>query len=158
MSTTVAGPSRMVAGMVKSVRELKVKSEPNSPTEHVLCLKLYRLEWYYQMILEELLGGIQKTLSTGVTTVTTDNFHAIIKHGKNYVDGIAQLTCHYDEDPRPELRLYLHGITMKGSTNVVKHASARGISVYIMKDIPNGVEIINVTNGSREVIKCNFLM
>lgn len=66
-------------------------------------------ERFYQLMLEQFLCGTHKTLSCGITDVTTDTCHAEIKEWKNWKEAVGQLTCYNAVDPKPELCVYLFG-------------------------------------------------
>ena len=51
-------------------------------------------EKFYQLLLENYLGGTHKTLSCGITDVTTDTCHAEIKEWSSWKEAIGQLTCY----------------------------------------------------------------
>lgn len=75
-------------------------------------------EKVYQKLLEKHLGGTHKTLDCGITDITTDDFHAEIKHWPDWKAGVGQLKVYNASDPRPSLRLYLFGKAVNNKRDV----------------------------------------
>jgi hypothetical protein len=66
-----------------------------------------RKEIYYQNVLEHVLNGKHKVLPSGITDITTDNFHAEIKKWNKWKQALGQLLAYDTYDPRKELQVYL---------------------------------------------------
>lgn len=66
-------------------------------------------ENFYQLLLEEHLGGTHMKLACGITDVTTSECHAEIKEWKSWKEAIGQLTCYNAVEPRPVLAMYMFG-------------------------------------------------
>ena len=68
-----------------------------------------RNEQFYQLMLQQHLKVTHKTLSFGVTDITTDDCHAEIKEWSCWKEAVGQLTCYNIVDPKPNLAIYLFG-------------------------------------------------
>lgn len=77
--------------------------------DEIMFLKDKKNEVVFQRMLEKLLGGGHKRLPSGVTDITTDEFHAEIKNWDGWKEAVGQLLVYNSDDERKELRLYFFG-------------------------------------------------
>jgi hypothetical protein len=105
-------------------------------------------EKFYQLLLENYLGGTHKTLSCGITDVTTDKCHAEIKEWPSWKEAVGQLTCYNVSDPKERLDMYMFGkYTQKCKNEAIKIATSCKINVYEFIDTDNGISIISLKNN-----------
>lgn len=88
---------------------LALQRENQRLRNELLKYKTKRNEDFYQVIVENWLGGSHETLSVGVTDVTTDTVHAEIKSWKEWKYALGQLTAYQDDCPKEQLHVYLFG-------------------------------------------------
>jgi hypothetical protein len=105
-------------------------------------------ENFYQLLLENYLGSTHKTLSCGITDITTDTCHAEIKEWPSWKESIGQLFCYNASDPKETLEMYMFGkYTQKCKDEAVKIAASYKINVYEFVDTAEGVSIISLKNN-----------
>ncbi len=79
--------------------------------------KIYENEKFYQILLEKYLNGTHKTISCGITDITTDTCHAEIKLWTRWKDAVGQVTCYNTADPKENLSIYFFGDYKESSKN-----------------------------------------
>jgi len=105
-------------------------------------------EKFYQLLIENYLGGTHKTLSCGVTDVTTDSCHAEIKEWSSWKEAIGQLTCYNTVDPKDRLEMYMFGKYKQSCKNeAIKVTATCKIFIYEFIDTNDGVSIIYLKNN-----------
>lgn len=134
----------------KISRPVQVRAFSVDSTSSV-TIPIVRNEEFYQRILESVLGAGHKRLPCGETDITTDEFHAEIKVGKCWKDGIGQLVCYNKEDPRLELRLYLFG-PQSSSKKTIANIQKHGIKVFVIEDLHSGIAIDDMQAATRQVV------
>lgn len=101
-------------------------------------MSLIRKEDFYQKILEKQLDGKHMYLSTGITDITTDEFHAEIKCWCNWKDVVKQLMLYNVVEPRNELRAYFFGEARESLKQLAFECLTKlNIEVYVIFDIEN---------------------
>jgi uncharacterized C2H2 Zn-finger protein len=68
-----------------------------------------RREEFYQVIVENYLGGTHARLNVGVTDVTTPDTHAEVKEWEKWKYALGQLKVYATDSPREHLHMYLFG-------------------------------------------------
>lgn len=138
--------------------ELETKLTTDEPkdstpvnTKLLLELQYYKNrknENFYQMLVEEYLGGTHKSLECGITDVTTDTCHAEVKEWKSWKEAVGQLTCYNAVDPKQDLAMYMFGkYTDSCKDKASKIATNCGFKVYEFTEDPDGkVCIKNCSN------------
>lgn len=101
--------------MVELENKLSTKETKDiTPIDTNLLLELQyyknrKNEKFYQMLVEQYLGGTHKSLECGITDVTTNTCHAEVKEWKSWKEAVGQLTCYNAEDPKQDLAMYMFG-------------------------------------------------
>lgn len=96
-------------------------------------------EAFYQLMLESYMKGTHKTLTCGVTDVTTEDCHAEIKEWKCWKEAIGQLTVYNTIDPKPKLHMYMFGrYTQSHKERARDVAEKCGFDVFEFKDGDDG--------------------
>jgi hypothetical protein len=175
-----------IDGLVKTVEELKIeliaiKNEKSNKiaqvvAEEIPCqiltkenieklkldLQYYKNkknEKFYQLLLENYLGGTHKTLSCGITDITTDKCHVEIKEWSSWKEAVGQLTCYNIADPKEKLDLYVFGkYTQKCKNEALKIVTECKINMYeFIDDACEGISIISIIslNNNEIVYKYN---
>lgn len=104
-------------------------------------------ENFYQLLLENFLGGTHKKLKSGITDITTDYCHAEIKQWKSFKEAIGQLTCYNIQDPKPELHLYFFGKYSAKERTIELIKECNKFKIFSCEDLDDGVRIIDcITN------------
>ena len=128
-----------------------LKQQPLNNDKVNLDLQYYKNrknEKFYQLLLENYLGGTHKTLSCGITDVTTDSCHAEIKEWSSWKEAIGQLTCYNAVDNKDVLEMYMFGrYKTSCKTEVIKVATTCKIDIYEFVDTEDGVSIISLKNN-----------
>jgi outer membrane murein-binding lipoprotein Lpp len=107
-----------------------------------------RNEKFYQLLLENYLSGTHKTLSCGITDVTTDTSHAEIKEWSSWKEAIGQLTCYNTVDPKETLEMYMFGKYKQSCKDeAIKVTTSCKINIYEFVDTIEGVSIISLKNN-----------
>ena len=131
-----------------------LKKQPLNNDKINLELQYYKNrknEKFYQLLLENYLGGTHKTLSCGITDITTDKCHAEIKEWSSWKEAIGQLTCYNITDPKENIEMYMFGkYTQKCKDEALKIATSCKIDVYEFVDTYTGISIISLK--SNEII------
>jgi hypothetical protein len=105
-------------------------------------------EKFYQLLLENYLGGTHKTLSCGITDITTDTCHVEIKEWPLWKEAIGQLTCYNAADPKDTLEMYMFGrYKQKCKDESVKIATSCKINVYEFVETDDGISILSLKNN-----------
>lgn len=140
LKATVSELQEVVHQLKTRIQNLMVENLQLAEKLHNLTCK--RDEKFYQNILEKYLGGSHKTLSCGVTDVTTETCHAEIKEWKCWKEAIGQLTCYNAVDPKEKLEMYLFGkYRASCKDEVLKVASSCNIQLYEFGEENNIVKI-----------------
>lgn len=130
----------------------RIYKEPKTNQALSLELQFYKNrknEAFYQMLLEQFLGGGHKHLSCGITDVTTDECHAEIKEWKNWKEAIGQLGCYNKVDPRNRLELYFFGsISKKAKKEAIDVSKSFEYHVFEFIDENNEIKIIDLSSGN----------
>jgi hypothetical protein len=113
---------------------------------------MHRNEEFYQVIVEDWLGGSHHTLPIAVTDVSTDKVHAEIKTWRKWKYALGQLTAYQDDCPKEELHMYMFGAyAVNCKQKALKTLNNKGIKCYEFKeDTRDGnkyVHIIDVATG-----------
>jgi hypothetical protein len=133
--------------LCQEVVQLKQANQLLSEKLHMLTCK--RDEKFYQAIVEKYLGGTHKTLSCGVTDVTSDTCHAEIKEWKCWKEAVGQLTCYNAVDPKDCLQLYLFGKYKQSCKDeVFKVTSTCNIQMFDFEEADGVVRIRMYPNSS----------
>ena len=91
------------------------KSQPTNQKEidkinvKLLSLQIKKREQFFQKLLENHYGARHKKLKSGVTDITTDDFHGEIKIWDMWKHALGQLMCYNAENEKHEMRVYLFG-------------------------------------------------
>ena len=128
-----------------------IKQQPLGNDKINLELQYYKNrknEKFYQLLLENYLGGTHKTLSCGITDVTTDTRHAEIKEWSSWKEAVGQLTCYNIADPKEKLDIYVFGkYAQKCKDEAIKIVISCKIDIYEFVDTDEGVSIISLKNN-----------
>jgi hypothetical protein len=129
-----------------------LKEQPlNKNDKIILDLQYYKNrknEKFYQLLIENYLGGTHKTLSCGITDVTTDSCHAEIKEWSSWKEAIGQLTCYNTVDPKDKLEMYMFGRYKQSCKDeAIKVTTTCKIDIYEFVDTDDGVSIISLKNN-----------
>jgi len=121
------------------VAELELSKQTPKPDEKLLLeLQYYKNrknEAFYQLLLEQYLNGTHKTLSCGITDVTTEKCHAEVKEWKCWKEAVGQLTCYNLVDPKPELAMYMFGkYTDSCKAHATEVAKGGGFRIFEFKE------------------------
>lgn len=125
-------------------RKLTSKEQSDIADNSKLLLELQyyknrKNEKFYQLLVENYLGGTHKTLPCGITDVTTDDCHAEIKEWKCWKEAIGQLTCYNKVDPKPKLHMYMFGrYTDACRQPAISIAKECGFHVFEFKENTDG--------------------
>jgi uncharacterized C2H2 Zn-finger protein len=125
----------------------------NVPNNQQLLLDLQyyknrKNEKFYQLLLEKYLGGTHKTLSCGITDITTDSCHAEIKEWISWKEAIGQLTCYNVADPKENLEMYMFGRYKQSCKDeAIKIVTTCKINIYEFIEVDDGIEIISLINN-----------
>lgn len=110
-------------------------------------------EAFYQKVLEQHLGGTHKTLSCGVTDVTTDTCHAEAKEWKSWKEGVGQLMCYNAVDPKETLQMYMFGsYGEKNKAEAIKVLNTYNIQVFEFQDDNSEVSIVDLKDNSKHFV------
>lgn len=155
VSSLVEDNKVLKAEINNNIKQLQNNTIENKDNQQLkLELQYYKNrknEKFYQLLLENYLGGTHKTLSCGVTDITTDKCHAEIKEWPSWKESIGQLTCYNITDPKETLEMYMFGkYTQKCKDEAVKIATSCEINVYEFVDTDDGISIISLK--SNEII------
>ena len=115
-----------------------------------LCffIKFCKLFKFYFSCHLLILIGAHKTLSCGITDVTTDSCHAEIKEWPSWKEAIGQLTCYNIADPKEKLEMYMFGKYKQSCKDeAVKIAVSCKINIYEFIDTDNEISIISLENN-----------
>jgi hypothetical protein len=105
-------------------------------------------EKFYQLLLEKYLGGTHKTLSCGITDITTDSCHAEIKEWNSWKEAIGQLTCYNIVDPKEYIEMYMFGRYKQSCKDeAIKIVTACKINIYEFIDTDDGIEILSLKDN-----------
>jgi len=145
--------------LIKTVKDLKSEiktirndiSDENNSQQLKLDLQYYKNrknEKFYQLLLEKYLGGTHKTLSCGITDVTTDTCHAEIKDWLSWKEAIGQLTCYNMVDPKETLDMYMFGKYKQSCKDeAIKITKGCNINMYEFVDLDDGISILSLENN-----------
>jgi hypothetical protein len=126
----------------------RFKNENQRLRNELLRYKTHRKEDFYQVIVENWLGGTHSKNAAGITDVTNETVHAEIKGWKEWKYAMGQLLAYQTEDPKEHLYVCLFGRYgnehKKKATNVL---NKRGISCYDFAETDRVVSIVNASNG-----------
>jgi hypothetical protein len=101
----------------------------------LLKYKTKRNEEFYQVVVENWLGGSHSILGIGVTDVTTDTVHAEIKNWKEWKNALGQLTAYQDDCPKEQLHVYLFGSYDEAwKRKAIKIFANKGIECYEFRE------------------------
>jgi len=129
----------------------QLKQKPLNNDKINLDLQYYKNrknENFYQLLLENYLGGTHKTLSCGITDITTDSCHAEIKEWSSWKEAIGQLTCYNTVDPKEKLDMYMFGKYKQSCKDeAIKVTTSCKINIYEFVDTNEGVSIISLENN-----------
>ncbi len=130
-------------------KSININNELKAVKLELQYYKNRKNELFYQLLLEQYLGGTHKSLSCGITDITTENSHCEIKEWKYWKEGVGQLTCYNTVDPKNENAIYLFG---KYSDNCklkcIEIIKKCNIIPYELKDDSDGVHIINLIDNT----------
>lgn len=101
-------------------------------------------EFFYQILLQNYIGGKHKRLKCGITDITTDSIHAEIKEWTTWKQAIGQLLCYNADDPKEELHVYLFGKQpdAKKVENIFHKYELHNIMPFVfIDDMDNGIII-----------------
>jgi GH15 family glucan-1,4-alpha-glucosidase len=98
---------------------------PTYPIGNTNIWDKYSNEYFYQMLVENLLKGHHKNLICGCTDVTNDNCHAEIKLWKHFKDGIGQILTYTAVDEKPNMELYMFGDETEEIKNVALFVTSK---------------------------------
>ena len=128
-----------------------INNTTNNNQQLKLDLQYYKNrknENFYQLLLENYLGGNHKTLSCGITDITTDSCHAEIKEWSSWKEAIGQLTCYNTVDPKEKLEMYMFGKYKQSCKDeAIKVTTSCKINIYEFVDTYEGVSIISLENN-----------
>ena len=103
-----------------------------------------KTEKFYQTILEDLLKGTHQRLSCGETDITTDTFHAEIKHWESWKHAAGQILAYNNEDPKDELRVYFFGkYGKKNKALALDFYKKINIKIYECVDQSDGISVVD---------------
>ena len=128
-----------------------LKKQPLNNDKINLELQYYKNrknEKFFQLLLENYLGGTHKTLSCGVTDITTDTCHAEIKDWPSWKEAIGQLTCYNMVDPKETLNMYMFGkYTQKCKDEAMKIVTSCKINMYEFIETDDIISIMSLKNN-----------
>lgn len=128
----------------------RLKNENRRLRIELINYKARRTEDFYQLIVENWLGGSHRKIGIGVTDVTTDIVHAEIKRWKEWKHALGQLTAYQDDCPKEQLHVYLFGPYSKTrKQKAVKTFNNKNIQCFDFKEEErDGARIICIINAS----------
>jgi len=149
-----------------SINDADLKAEIQNLTLQIHKLKMQNLmlqkqkdEEFYQSALAMHFGHGHKTVRSGITDITTPHFHAEIKHWKKWKQAIGQLMVYNENDPRPELRIYLFGrdrnTNSKGQHEAIRAICNLNVIPYHIEVKDDKVIATNLIHNTEYVIDCN---
>lgn len=155
VNSKLADLQAKVEKLESKIDDRKSKNSNLVSPEILLELQYYKNrknENFYQLLLEQYLGGTHKTLPCGITDISTDDCHAEIKEWKSWKEAIGQLTCYNSVDPRPFLAMYMFGkysdSAKQRSINVAKNC---GFAIYEFKESEDGaIYVEDCTTNERK--------
>lgn len=162
LNSKLADLQAKVEKLESKIDDRKSKNSNLVSPEILLELQYYKNrknENFYQLLLEQYLGGTHKTLPCGITDISTDDCHAEIKEWKSWKEAIGQLTCYNSVDPRPFLAMYMFGkysdSAKQRSINVAKNC---GFAIYEFKESEDGAIYVEdcTTNERKYTYKPTF--
>jgi hypothetical protein len=126
--------SEQVKKLQLKVDELQLPSGNNRENEkfnQLLSGNNRKNEKFFQLLLEKYLNGTHKTLSCGITDVTTKSCHAEIKKWSSWKEAIGQLTSYNVIDPKERLEMYMFGkYTQKCKNEAIKVVKICKINIF----------------------------
>jgi len=147
--------AQTVAALQTKVAELELSKTPKPDEKLLLELQYYKNrknEAFYQMMLEQHLGGTHKIISCGITDVTAKSCHAEIKEWKCWKEAVGQLTCYNLVDPKPELAMYMFGrYTESCKDQAVSVAGSCGFRTFEFKGTNEGEVYIEDCSSKEKV-------
>jgi hypothetical protein len=133
----------------------KIKQDEPIVTALQKALMFYKNrkdERFFQIVLEDALGGSHKHLSVGVTDITTDTYHGEIKEWKDWKSAIGQLMAYNFDDPKPELRMYLFGRCNRNfKESAIRTLQRANIKAYECLVTESGVSIVDLYSNTEEM-------
>ena len=137
----------------KEICELKNTINNNDTINNKLKLELQyyknrKNENFYQLLLENYIGGTHKILSCGITDITTDTCHAEIKEWPSWKEAVGQLTCYNTVDPKETIEMYMFGKYKQSCKDeAIKVTTLCKINIYEFIDTNEGISIISLENN-----------
>lgn len=121
-----------------------MQAEMKALRTELAFLRNKKTEKFYQTILEDFLQGTHQRLSCGETDITTETFHAEIKHWESWKHAAGQILAYNNADPKDELRVYFFGKYGKKNKEIALNFYKNiNINVYECVDQSDGVSIID---------------
>jgi len=136
---------------IDQLKNLSIINTTNNNQKLKLELQYYKNrknENFYQLLLEDYLGGTHKTLSCGITDITTDTCHAETKEWSSWKEAVGQLFCYNASDPKESIEMYMFGkYTQKCKDEAVKIATSYKINIYEFVETDDDISIISLKNN-----------
>lgn len=136
---------------IKLLKNRKILERENQRLRNeLLKYKTKRTEEFYQVVVENFLGGSHAYLSIGVTDVTNNDTHAEIKEWSSWKHALGQLIVYNTELPKEKLHLYLFGkYDERARQKAVKIITSKNIKCFDCKDDGSLVTIVDMATGKK---------
>lgn len=126
----------------------KVHRENQRLRNEIIQYKKLRTEDFYQVIVENWLGGTHSTNAAGITDVTNETTHAEIKCWKKWKNAMGQLLAYQTEDHREYMYVCLFGkYEEKYKKKAIEILAARDISAFEFIEENEVVAVISAASG-----------
>jgi hypothetical protein len=127
---------------------LELRQENQRLRNELIKYKKHRTEEFYQVIVENWLGGTHSTNEAGVTDVTNGTTHAEIKGWKEWKYAMGQLLAYQAEDAKEHLYACMFGnYDNEYKKKAIKVLNERGISCYEFAERDGVVSVMDASNG-----------
>lgn len=147
-SSKTHAPQKEPSIVITPSELLQLRQENQRLRNELLRYKTHRTEDFYQVIVENWLGGTHRTNAAGVTDVTNDTTHAEIKVWKEWKYAMGQLMAYQTEDPKEHLYACFFGkYDNECKKKAIKVLNERGISCYEFAEKDGIVSVINTNSG-----------
>ena len=110
-------------------------------------------EQYYQIALENYYKCGHVKFKTGITDLTSDEFHGEIKNLRSWREVIGQLLTANKHLKRNKLRAYLFGYDTANKKDIIDDIQSFNIEVYVLRDIDNKIFMTNMQTNEEIIIK-----
>lgn len=134
---------------VETSNMLALKRENQRLRNELIRYQTKRAEDFYQVIVENWLGGTYCTNAIGITDVTNDTIHAEVKGWKEWKYAMGQLMAYQTEDPKEHLYACMFGnYDNECKKKAIKVLNERGISCYEFAERDGIVFVVSIADGN----------